>query len=98
MMGIRPMRPSERQAVFMMRLPSSPGNDGKHDQGESILVWEQDGFLGGFISYSVRLWADGCTQRPVPYIEDWFVREEFRLRGIGRSLVTAVEEWARAAG
>jgi GNAT superfamily N-acetyltransferase len=97
-MGVRPMRPSDRQTVLMMRLLLWPDDDGQEDKGESVLVWEQDGLLGGFISYSLRPWADGCVERPVPYIEGWFVREELRLRGIGRALVVAVEEWARAAG
>jgi aminoglycoside 6'-N-acetyltransferase I len=97
-MGVRPMRPSDRQTVLMMRLLLWPDDDGQDDQGESVLVWEQDGLPGGFISYSLRSWADGCLERPVPYIEGWFVREDLRLRGIGRALVAAVEEWARAAG
>ena len=97
-MGVRPMRPSDRQTVLMMRLLLWPDDDGQDDQGESVLVWEDDGLLGGFISYSLRPWADGCTERPVPYIEGWFVREDLRLRGIGRALVAAVEEWAQVAG
>src|SRR5215467_2682929 len=82
----------------MMRRLLWADDDGQDDAGEIVSVWEQDGVLGGFITYSLRPWADGCIERPVPYIEGWFVREDLRRRGIGRTLVAAVEEWARAAG
>jgi GNAT superfamily N-acetyltransferase len=97
-MGVRPMRPSDRQAVLALRLLLWPDDDGEDDVGEAVLVWEQDRTVGGFIIYSFRPWADGCTNRPVPYIEGWFVREDLRLRGVGRALVTAVEDMARPLG
>lgn len=96
--GVRPMRPSDRAAVLEMRRLLWPDDDRTDDPGEQVLVWEQDGVLVGFVIYSVRAWADGCTERPVPYVEGWFVREELRRRGIGRALVSAVEEIARARG
>src|ERR1700760_2713621 len=97
-MSVLPMQPSDRQAVLAMRLLLWPDDDGDDDIGESTLVWELDGAIGGFVIYSVRPLAGGCDGRPVPYIEGWFVRADLRRRGIGRALVAAVEDWARASG
>ena len=97
-MAVRPMRPSDRPEVLAMRLLLWPDDDGEDDCDETVLVWEQDGSVGGFISYSLRPWAEGCIERPVPYIEGWFVREDLRLGGVGRALVAAVSERARAGG
>jgi len=63
----------------------------------TIFVAEVEGELVGFVEVGMRSHADGCdTSRPVGYIEGWFVRETFRNRGIGKKLVEAAEEWARA--
>jgi aminoglycoside 6'-N-acetyltransferase I len=63
-------------------------------------VAEKDqGALAGFIEVDLRSHADGCDPNlPVGYIEGWFVRELFRGRGIGKALVKAAEDWARALG
>lgn len=58
-----------------------------------------DGFLAGFLEVGLRSHADGCDpERPVGYVEGWFVREELRNRGVGRALMRASEEWAREQG
>jgi aminoglycoside 6'-N-acetyltransferase I len=55
--------------------------------------------LIGFVEAGLRSHADGCDPRhPVGYVEGWFVREEFRNRGVGRELIRAAEDWARAQG
>jgi GNAT superfamily N-acetyltransferase len=97
-MAVRPVRSSDREAVLEMRRLLWPDDDGEHDIGESVLVWDQDGSAAGFVVYSLRPWADGCDERPVHYIEGWFVREELRRRGIGRALIDAVADRARAQG
>lgn len=66
---------------------------------ESVFVWvRESGRLGGFISFSLRPWAEGCEETPVPYIEGWWVAPDLRRRGVGRALVEAVEHWARERG
>src|SRR5262245_55444312 len=97
-MSVRPALPSDRKTVLEMRRLLWPDDDGADYAGQTTLVWEQDGSLGGFVIYSFRPWADGCDGQPVPYVEGWFVREHLRRRGIGRALVAAVEEIARANG
>jgi aminoglycoside 6'-N-acetyltransferase I len=54
--------------------------------------------LGGFVEAGLRSYAAGCDTTPVPYIEGWYVDPDLRQQGVGRRLIDAVEEWARAQG
>jgi aminoglycoside 6'-N-acetyltransferase I len=64
-----------------------------------VFVSAEGSQLTGFIEVDLRSIAEGCDrERPVGYIEGWFVREEFRNRGIGAALVRAAEDWARVQG
>jgi aminoglycoside 6'-N-acetyltransferase I len=66
---------------------------------EEVFVAERPGGgLCGFVEAAIRPWAIGCDQRPVGYVEGWYVDEDMRRRGIGRSLVEAAEAWARSKG
>ena len=56
------------------------------------------GGLCGFLEAALRSRADGCDSTPVGYIEGWYVDEDARLRGVGRTLVDAAEAWARSRG
>jgi aminoglycoside 6'-N-acetyltransferase I len=58
-----------------------------------------EGTLIGFLDVGQRSHADGCdTRHPVGYVEGWFVREEWRNRGVGKGLIEAAEAWARSHG
>jgi aminoglycoside 6'-N-acetyltransferase I len=60
---------------------------------------DENGTLTGFIEVGLRSHADGCdTKRPVGFIEGWFVAEPLRNLGVGRELMRAAEDWARAQG
>jgi aminoglycoside 6'-N-acetyltransferase I len=86
------------EAVAMMRAlwPTSTHYD---FGGETVLVWEREGgLLGGFVSFSLRPWAEGCDSTPVPYVEGWWVAPDLRRSGVGRALVDAVEHWCRLHG
>jgi aminoglycoside 6'-N-acetyltransferase I len=53
----------------------------------------------GFIETGLRSHADCCDPtHPVGFIEGWYVKPEFRRNGLGRRLVAAAEDWARAHG
>ncbi len=53
--------------------------------------------LAGFVEVDLRSHADGCSPaQPVGYIEGWYVAPEFREHGVGRMLIEAAENWARA--
>ena len=65
---------------------------------ERVLIAEHGGKAVGMIELSLRSIADGCSTSPVPYIEGWFVAAQARRLGVGRALVRAAEDWARAQG
>ena len=55
--------------------------------------------LAGFLEVSLRSHADGCDVRhPVGYVEGWYLRERHRGHGVGKLLLHAAEDWARAQG
>jgi aminoglycoside 6'-N-acetyltransferase I len=59
---------------------------------------EVDGRLVGFIEIALRPYVNGCVYSPVAFVEGLWVDEAFQKNGVGRSLVTQAEEWARAHG
>ncbi|MBV8171599.1 MAG: GNAT family N-acetyltransferase, partial [Candidatus Eremiobacteraeota bacterium] len=68
------------------------------DPSYAVFVSESDQRLSGFIEVRLRPYADGCDTSPVGYIEGWYVEPASRRSGIGRRLVAAAEQWARARG
>lgn len=103
------MRDSDRDRVAEMRALLWPdGSFEEHRQElvrvsgslpSVILVAEDGGTPVGFLEVGLRSHADGCDPaRPVGFIEGWFVEEAYRLRGVGRELMRAAEDWARAQG
>jgi aminoglycoside 6'-N-acetyltransferase I len=92
------MRPDETREVFAMMRELWPDfDDDLH--GEQVMVWEQPGGgLGGWVSFSIRPWADGIESRPVPYVEGWWVAPALRKAGVGRALIAGVEAWAKMCG
>jgi len=57
-----------------------------------------DGRLCGFAEASVRRYANSNDESPCAFLEGWWVDENVRRSGVGRALVAAIEEWARAQG
>lgn len=55
--------------------------------------------LVGFAEVSLRSHADDCAfDRPAGFLEGWWVEDSRRRTGVGRLLVLAAFEWARAQG
>lgn len=98
-MPVRLMHAEELPLVTEMMRTLWPGGDSYDFSDETVFVWERDdGHLGGFVSFSLRAWAEGCDSMPVPYIEGWWVAPDLRRAGVGGALVRAVEQWSRDQG
>lgn len=52
----------------------------------------------GFMELSIREYADGCENQPVPYLEGIWVDPDCRRTGVGRALIAFAEKWAREEG
>jgi aminoglycoside 6'-N-acetyltransferase I len=62
---------------------------------EAVFVCQDnDDGLCGFLELSLRPCAEGCASKPVPFIEGWYVVPGARMKGAGRALVAAAENWA----
>jgi aminoglycoside 6'-N-acetyltransferase I len=63
-----------------------------------LLAEDPAGRAIGLAELSIRGCAEGCRTERVAYLEGWFVEPGARTRGVGRALVAASEDWARAQG
>jgi aminoglycoside 6'-N-acetyltransferase I len=108
-MIVRQIASRDRPEWLRMRMALWPGSLADHEAETSahfdrpdrtiqVFVAEENGRLVGFLEIEQRKYAPGCRASPVPFIEGWWVDPEVRRNGIGRALVRAAEEWARAAG
>jgi len=106
-MTVRPLQSQDLPAYFPLRMALRPDSAANFElevaeilQAEHLaaFVAEQDGNLVGFVEASLRSYAEGCDSSPVGYLEGWYVAPQYRLKGVGRRLVQAAEDWARAQG
>ena len=106
---IREIVESDRADWVRLRDALWPGSLSVHDaetrrhfenaaRAPIVFVADADGKLVGFLELDYRKYAPGCSSSPVPFIEGWYVEPELQRRGIGRALIEAAEEHARAAG
>ncbi|NND66135.1 MAG: GNAT family N-acetyltransferase [Halioglobus sp.] len=72
---------------------------GEHSHIDQVLLYENDeGEPLGFVELRVRNYAEGSEEHAVPFLEGWYVSPDHRRQGVGRALIKASEEWARARG
>ncbi len=57
----------------------------------------EDGAAIGFAEADIRSYAPDC-EGPAPYLEGIWVAETWRRKGLAATLLSAVEDWARAKG
>jgi aminoglycoside 6'-N-acetyltransferase I len=82
--------------------------EAEHRQEMAEILAEADGcvlvaerpsaHLAGFVVVGTRKYAEGCTNSPVAYLEEWFVDADVRRQGVGKALIAAAEAWARQNG
>jgi aminoglycoside 6'-N-acetyltransferase I len=64
----------------------------------AFVAERDDGRLCGFAEASVRKYANSNDESPCAFLEGWWVDADARRSGVGRALVAAIEDWARAQG
>jgi aminoglycoside 6'-N-acetyltransferase I len=108
--NIRELRAGDRDAWLIMRErlwpdfsrdelgPEEAEMFADRDRNRVFVAEADPGALVGFVEASIRGWAEGCSTRPVGYVEGWYVLPEFRRGGIGRRLIEAAEHWAASCG
>ena len=52
----------------------------------------------GFAEISIRDYANGCTEQPVPFLEGIWIDPEFQRSGAGRALINHIAEALRQRG
>ena len=87
-----PECPPERHALEI-----SMATNAADDAG--VLVLDRgNGKLGGFVELTVQRGVDGAHSEEVGFLEGWYVDEDLRGQGLGRSLIEAAERWTLARG
>ena len=65
----------------------------------ALLAFDHAGEAIGFVDLALRRdYVNGTDSSPVGFLEGWYVAPSWRGRGVGRALVRAAEDWARAQG
>lgn len=70
----------------------------RRNPAEVLLAVDDSARVIGFAEVSIRSYAEGCYSGRVAYLEGWFVEAGDRRKGVGATLVRAVEQWGRAQG
>ncbi len=68
---------------------------GTEKEGMVTLVAEKQGEIVGFVSAVLRRRPPFFSKRDIGLILDLFVKEEYRGKGIGTTLVSAAEKWIK---
>ncbi len=112
-MLIRAVSPNDRSEWLRLRHTLWPDSSPEDEAGEvdaflagfplptlmAAFVCERpEGGLCGLAEVAIHATAPGCATGRVGYLEGWYVDPDCRGGGVGRALVAAGEEWARAAG
>ena len=106
---IRPLQPSDKDEHVRMRVALWPDADPDDlasefdglldDPDQAVFVAErEEGGLCGMVEAGVRPFANPVDEQPCAFVEGWWVDADVRRGGVGRSLIAAVEDWARANG
>jgi aminoglycoside 6'-N-acetyltransferase I len=110
-MDVRAYHAADHAEWLRMRRALSPAPDSPEEEARdaawwlgrpdaAVLVAARAGGAGlaGYAEVGERAFADGCSTRPVAYLESWYVDPDARRRGVGAALIRAAEAWARGRG
>jgi aminoglycoside 6'-N-acetyltransferase I len=107
-MRIVPADKTHLKDWLKMRLllwPECLASDSQKEIGETLSSDRTTAFIAldgdrvvGFAEVSTRDYVEGCTTRPVGYLEGIYVHSDFRKKGIARALVRTAESWSRSKG
>lgn len=88
-------RPWGKEAEFLAEIP------GWLTLEQPMVCWlacDEAGEAIGMVDARVRNYAEGAPDLYAAYVEDIWVEERHRQRGVARALIAAVEAWAREQG
>ncbi len=108
---IRLLEPADRDEWLRLRIVLWPhiSMDGQADEMATVLADfdQQPVFvverapgngLCGLMEVTIHTEAPGCITNRIGYLEAWYIDPDCRKLGLGRQLVEAAENWARAQG
>lgn len=52
----------------------------------------------GFAEFTTRSYVDGCTSKPVGFLDGIYIAPEYRRKGLAEKLVKTGERWAAGQG
>ena len=61
---------------------------------EVFVIEEKMHALAGFLELGIRNYAEGSMASYVPYVEGFYVAEDYRKKGCGKQLLEMAEKWA----
>jgi len=110
-MLVRPVERNDRKSWLRMRDALWPSSSGEHDDevdqylaGEAreplevLIAFDEKETPVGMIELSIRPYAEGCETDRVAFVEGWYVDPDSRGKGVGATLISAAEDWARSQG
>ncbi len=69
---------------------------GSLDPAAVLIAEDGESAIHGFAELTLRSHAEGCSPGRIAYLEGWYVERASRRKGVGRALMQAAEDWARA--
>ena len=107
---VREMQSEDRAGWLEMRSKLWPASHAEHANEidayldhracfiDQAFICEVQGQRAGFVELRIRNYAEGSEKFAVPFVEGWFVDEQYRRQGLGELLISRSGEWARSLG